>query len=82
MNTKHKTYLQAGQRYCVCLPYSEVCMHMQVAGKIAEIELSEYLGAAQIHMNGKPFSSPILACEAGVFEDEDGKYAYVQTQGD
>jgi hypothetical protein len=47
------------------LPYSEVCMHMKVAGKIADIELLPN-NMAQIYFGAEKFSMPVTRGEAGV----------------
>lgn len=47
------------------LPYSEVCMHMKIAGKPALVKLLPH-NMAQVYIDGKPFSAPITRGEAGV----------------
>lgn len=50
----------------VTLPYSEVCMHMRVAGTQMLVEPRRD-GMAQLwQLDGKQFSFPIAAGEAGV----------------
>lgn len=51
-------------RRTVELPYSEVCMHMRIAGREAEVELLPN-GMAQVYLDGRPFSAPITCGEAG-----------------
>lgn len=53
----------------VRLPYSEVCMHMQVAGKEAWVERLTGRDArmAQLYVDGRPFSFPITCGEAGLY---------------
>lgn len=57
------------ERIPVLLPHSEVCMHMRVAGRVAELTLKN--GMAQIWLadNGdepERFSAPVTLGEAGV----------------
>ncbi len=70
--------MQPGERVVITLPYSEVCMSMQVAGKRMGVELlaREHGGAAaQLYTpDGAAFSAPILAGEAGLFQDDRGFY--------
>lgn len=64
-----KTPVTLGVPVTVTLPYSEVCMHMKVAGKrMTVVLLSPW--EAQIHDDeGKPFSFPITHGEAGIYWD-------------
>lgn len=57
------------------LPFSEVCIHMHVAGMPAWVELvSDH--EAQLYVGGKPYSAPITPGEAGLLRDERGWYTY------
>lgn len=47
------------------LPYSEVMMHMRVAGQIFDVEILAH-GMAQLWKDGRRFSFPVLQGEAGV----------------
>lgn len=73
------------------MPFSEVCMHMGIAGKkmMAELIFRENGSAVcQLYQwredtadMGKgvgytPFSSPILSGEAGFYQDDGGYYGY------
>ena len=55
--------------------YSEVCMHMRVAGQRMTAQLldSRY-PAVQLYQDGRPFSSPITPGEAGLYCDEHGRF--------
>jgi hypothetical protein len=66
-----------GDRHAVTLPYSEVCIHMRVAGRTAEVELSRNGRQAQIFMDGQPFSTPVLPGEAGLLEANGQRYGYL-----
>lgn len=50
------------------LPYSEVCIHMKIAGQVHEVELGPY---AMARIEGFP---PVLAAEAGILADSGGYY--------
>jgi hypothetical protein len=50
----------------VTLPYSEVCMHMQVAGTTMLVERVGLHAVQLLDDDGRLFSSPITAGEAGV----------------
>jgi hypothetical protein len=70
-----KRYITQGQRVPNVLPYSEVCMHMRVAGEVLEVELvgSAY-PMAQLYKDGQRYSAPITTGEAGIYRDYDGRY--------
>lgn len=71
------------------LCYSEVCMHMQVAGTMMPFLLmpSESWGACVQLFRDEPdggvsmFSSPIMTGEAGIFKDDQGYYYYMNDHG-
>lgn len=61
------------------LPYSEVAMHLRVAGKEMWMRL-EGNGMVQLFDEDQnPFSIPITEGEAGVYRTENG-YPYVVTE--
>jgi hypothetical protein len=60
MSRKHKP----GDILLVELPYSEVCMHLRVAGQVRAVQVKP--NGAQILNHGKPYSAPILQAEAGL----------------
>ena len=64
--------LMIGMTYRVELPYSEVCMHLRVAGEHRYVRVLP--GAAQILNDDQtPFSFPITWGEAGIGRDSDGR---------
>lgn len=70
-------YLQAGDVIRVRLPYSEVCMHMRVAGKPMNVQImsdGETLVAQLLNDDGTRFSFPILLGEAGIQTDGIGRH--------
>lgn len=70
-----KKYLLPGMKVLLEIPYSEVCMHMGVAGTVMGVELISARGA-QLIKDGRKFSAPILPSEAGLYHDEYGYYCY------
>jgi hypothetical protein len=72
-----KKYIRPGETMQLELPFSEVCMHMRVAGSVMTVLLT--LGdfpMAQLIRDGRPFSFPIGTGEAGFYQDADGYYGY------
>lgn len=67
------TRLSVGDRVRVRLPYSEVCMHLHVAGLTRTVEVQEH-GAQIIDDDGRPFSFPVTHGEAGIHRDAGGLY--------
>lgn len=70
-----------GQRVRVRLPWSEVCMHLRVAGKVMTCELVEGGSAVQLYdEEGDPYSFPITPGEAGFFRHTGGSaYTYPES---
>lgn len=65
--------IKPGETVSTILPHSEVCIHMRVAGKRANVELlNERM--AQLYIDGRPFSAPITYGEAGIYRNEDGTF--------
>lgn len=66
------------------MPYSEVCMHMKIAGKpmyfqLIEIRPSRCLVQLYDAENQtSPWFSPILPSEAGLFQDDESYYYYTE----
>lgn len=80
-----KTYVQPGEHVQMLISHSEVCMHMQVAGLVLEVELRDCgpsnnpdknYHVAQLYRDGKEYSAPIGTGEAGFYNDGDGYYYY------
>lgn len=73
MTTNQKqmmTTMECGKMYLVEMPYSEVCMHMQIAGQMMQIELvgnPKHLMVQVFDLSGALFSFPITQGEAGVY---------------
>ncbi|MCM2392591.1 hypothetical protein [Streptomyces albipurpureus] len=62
-----RTDLVPGVVFIIRLPFSEVCTHMQVAGKVMGAEIVEDGRAVQLYDgNGNRFSVPITTNEAGI----------------
>jgi hypothetical protein len=78
MNTT-KVYVVPGQRVRIVGSYSEVCMHMGIAGKPCEIQLLQSQRgyySAQLWRDGKEFSSPVTTGEAGFYFDSSNNQYY------
>lgn len=77
MHSTLKAYVSVGNRVLIECPYSEVCMHMRIAGRLmfAELKRSEagyysvqlWNGAGEEH---GMFSFPIGVGEAGMYYEE------------
>lgn len=71
-----KQYIGQNRLYVQPMPYSEVCMHMQVAGKPMGFKFDGSM--AQLFLKDgedwRPFSAPILPGEAGIYTDSDGHF--------
>jgi hypothetical protein len=65
-----------GERGTKYMPYSEVCMHMKVSGKVMEFELISERSVQLYREDGTMFSFPITYGEAGVFRSDEGYYYY------
>ncbi len=69
-----------GQQDCKVMPHSEVCMHMQVAGREMAFALLHDGSVQLLNDDGSYFSIPITNGEAGIYEDHDGYYFHSQCQ--
>ena len=71
--------VRPGDHVRIELPFSEVCMHMRVAGRVMDVRMTEgrYPMAQLLNPDGSEFSAPILTAEAGIYGDVDrGFYCY------
>jgi hypothetical protein len=59
------------------LPYSEVCMHLRVAGTHMRARLQPDGMVQLLQPDGRDYSFPITAAEAGLHHDQDGWYSAV-----
>ena len=78
-----KHYVKPGDRVQIGVAHSEVCMYMGVAGKVMTVELldRQYPVAQLYQDNGRMFSAPITAGEAGFYWDSEAKayYCYLES---
>jgi hypothetical protein len=84
MAITEKHFVSAGETVRIEIPYSEVCMHMQVAGRVMNVRFEHKVGhtaCAQLLQDGREFSAPITPGEAG-FYWEDGRYYCYPVNGD
>ncbi|KPM50259.1 hypothetical protein ACG83_41305 [Frankia sp. R43] len=70
-------YVAPGETRSVVLPYSEVCMYLQVAGRRMRCEIQAPDGRSPavqlLDDDGRPFSFPITLGEAGFHRDGQGR---------
>jgi len=80
---RKKTYVKPGEIFISANPYSEVCMHMKVAGKLQAkyITTGRYPMVQLLNLENPalpcPFSFPITLGEGGIYREDEGKYYYV-----
>ena len=75
--TRRSIRIEPGAYGRSVMPHSEVCMHMQVAGKVMRFHfVSERCVQLLKDLDETNFSFPILAGEAGIFHDDRGFYYY------
>jgi hypothetical protein len=72
---KHRIHLN--QETVLQLPYSEVCMHLQVAGTRMRARLIADGMVQLLDADGGEFSFPITAAEAGLDHDHGGWFSVV-----
>lgn len=80
--------VKVGDRVRLRMPYSEVCMHMRVAGEVMTVELlgGEYVSGmpyvvAQLYgADGSAFSLPIGTGEAGFYGPCNAMYCYPERE--
>lgn len=65
--------VNVGETVSVTLPWSEVCTHLGVAGKVADVAILAR-GAQILKEDGSKFSFPIGHGEAGIYQDSEGFY--------
>ena len=78
VEAKKQIFIKPGETGEGLMPYSEVCMHMKVAGKKMKFKFLEHNKMVQLLKDdGSPFSSPITQGEGGIFgPDHQGHYYY------
>jgi hypothetical protein len=67
-----KRLIHPNQEFTLELPYSEVCMHLRVAGTRMRARLLADGMVQLLDADGLQFSFPITAAEAGLDLDDDG----------
>jgi hypothetical protein len=72
--------LQPNQETILELPYSEVCMHLGVAGTRMRARLEPNGMVQLLDADGREVSFPITAAEAGLDHDQDGWSSVVPTR--
>jgi hypothetical protein len=72
-----KRLIHPNQETILQLPYSEVCMHLHIAGARMRARLLANGMVQLLQPNGHQFSFPITAAEAGLDYDQHGWYSVV-----
>jgi hypothetical protein len=67
-----KQRIHPNQEFTLQLPYSEVCMHLRVAGTRMRARLVADGMVQLLDADGREFSFPITAAEAGLDHDQAG----------
>jgi uncharacterized protein (DUF2267 family) len=67
----NRRIIRTGERVTTIGCYSEVLMHMGLAGRRIEVELLPSLRAAQCYRDGRPAGGPVTTGEAGLHRDGD-----------
>jgi len=70
-----KKYVKAGDIVEIVLPYSEVCMHLGLAGLGQKVQILSD-GVQILTVDGNNFSFPITYGEAGIYSDSEGHYVF------
>lgn len=75
-----KIYVTPGQLVIKYMPYSEVMMHMRIAGKVMPLELTKHNMVQLIDpVYNETFSSPVTPGEAGLYwDDKANQYYFTQ----
>lgn len=73
MKLPTKQHVTPNDVVTIILPWSEVCMHMGVAGTTMQVRVLER-GAQLLQPDGRNHSFPILHGEAGIYRDDQGLY--------
>ena len=71
--------LSPGTIVSVTLPWSEVCMHLKVAGQTRPVEVLPD-GAQILNEDGTKLSFPVTHGEAGIFQDAKGLYIHQEEE--
>lgn len=70
------TPVEPGDTVRLKLPYSEVCMHMRVAGQVRPVTVHANGTAQILDEAGAPFSFPVSWGEAGIYSNFRGSMWY------
>jgi hypothetical protein len=69
-----KRLIRPTEEFTIELPYSEVCMHLRVAGTRMRARLQPSRMVQLLGPDGTDFSFPITDSEAGLYSDEQGAW--------
>lgn len=82
MTNHDRLSIRPGEIAEIELPYSEVCMHMRIAGNTMRVQLVKsnttpsYYFARILRDDDTDYCAPINYGEAGIFRDSAGFYHY------
>jgi len=65
--------VKSGDVVSIRLPWSEVCMHLKVAGEVRKVHVFNH-GAQILNDDGTRYSFPVTLGEAGIYQDAEGLY--------
>jgi len=68
-------YCDIGHKGNKLMPWSEVCLHMNVQDTHMDFEVLPS-GMVQLFKNGSMFSSPITSGEAGLYHNHDNEHQF------
>lgn len=73
-----RLHIEMGETGRAEMPYSEVCMHMLIAGKVFDFKIvgDRYPMIQLLNPDGSQFSGPITTGEAGVYSQDDRLFYY------
>jgi hypothetical protein len=72
-----KRLIRPTEEFTIDLPYSEVCMHLRVAGTRMRARLQPNQMVQLLQPDGTDFSFPITDSEAGLYSDKQGAWLII-----
>jgi hypothetical protein len=60
------------------MPWSEVCIHMEIADKAFDFKFDEGGYMVQLYKDGREYAGMITYGEAGIYRNEDGTFYYYE----
>jgi hypothetical protein len=69
-------YIRPGEVFTHRIGYSEVALHLRVAGQVLRMELLPQGHSVQLYVGADRYSFPVLPSEAGLYWDNERKAYY------